>query len=74
MPKYFTIEGFIIMVERNLVEYTPEVNFCFGGVFLLGRDNLGFLFVRGEGGGNSSGGVVRGGEVENFVTNSVSVF
>ena len=50
MPKYFTIEGLIIMVERNLVEYTPEVNFCFGGVFLLGRDNLGFLFVRGEGG------------------------
>ena len=26
------LRGLIIMVERNLVEYTPEVNFCVGGI------------------------------------------
>ena len=48
--------------------------FLFWWCFTLGRDNLGFFLfvaVRGE---NSGGGVVRGGEVENFVTNLVSVF
>ena len=68
MPKYFTIEGFIIMVERNLVEYIPEVNFCIGGI-LHQVATIWDLFVRGEG-----GGVIRGGEVVNCVTNSVSVF
>ena len=77
VPKIFTIVGIDFCFYNGGMKYGrifSQNEFLLWWFFTLGRDNLElFLFVavRGE---NSGWGVVRGGGVENFVTNLFSVF